>query len=51
MDVKQIIIFALIVVSAFVAGGLAAKKNMWRWIVLYWIILTIKNFVDFVWGG
>ena len=43
---SQILVIALIIDAAWVAYGLARKKIMWRWIVLYWIILTAKNLCD-----
>ena len=33
-------------IAAVVAIGLATKHNMWIWIVLYWSVLTLKNFRD-----
>jgi len=46
MILTQILVFALMIDAAWVAIGLARKKNMWRWIILYWVILTLKNLVD-----
>lgn len=45
--VSQVFVFGLMAVAAIVAAGLARKKNMWRWIVTYWVLLTMKNAVDF----
>jgi hypothetical protein len=36
--------------AAHVANGLVHHRDMWKWIVLYWVILTIKNLVDFLAG-
>ena len=44
--ISQILIFLLMADAAFVAYGLIRKRNMWRWIFLYWVILTAKNMVD-----
>lgn len=44
--IAQILIFLLMADAAWVAYGLIRKRNMWRWIVLYWLILTAKNMVD-----
>jgi len=44
--VSQILVFLLMADAAWVASGLTGKKNMWKWIVAYWVILTIKNFAD-----
>lgn len=45
--IPQILILLLIAVSARIAIGLYQRKNMWKWIVAYWIFLTIKNLSDF----
>ena len=45
---SQLLVFALMADALMVCVGLALKKNMWKWIVLYWAILTVKNAVDFV---
>lgn len=44
--ISQILVFLLMADAAYVAYGLSRKMNMWRCIVLYWVILTIKNLVD-----
>lgn len=44
--IAQILIFCLMADAAWVAYGLVRKRNMWRWIVLYWMILTAKNLAD-----
>lgn len=44
--IAQILILCLMADAAWVAYGLIRKRNMWRWIVLYWLILTAKNMVD-----
>ena len=44
--IAQILIFMLMADAAFVAYGLMRKRNMWKAIVAYWIILTLKNLVD-----
>ena len=46
--ISQILIFLLMADAAFVAYGLIRKRNMWKFICLYWILLTLKNFVDLV---
>lgn len=46
--ISQLLVFTLMADAAWVAIGLARKKNMWKWIVLYWVLLTLKNAVDFV---
>lgn len=47
---SQIFVFLLLADAAWVAVGLLRKKIMWKWIALYWVILTIKNAVDFAGG-
>ena len=34
--------------AAWVAYGLLRKKNMWKWIFVYWILLTAKNLFDWI---
>lgn len=46
--IDQILILLLMLDAAWVAYGLYKKKVMWRWIVLYWVILTTKNLVNLV---
>ena len=41
--VSQIFVFLLMADAAFVAYGLYRKKIMWKWIVVYWVLLTLKN--------
>lgn len=43
----QILICLLMLDAAWVWFGLVRKKNRWKWIALYWAILTVKNAVDF----
>lgn len=44
--ISSLLVIALCVNAAFVVKKLLAKENAWRLIVVYWIILTIKNSVD-----
>jgi len=46
--ISQFFVFLLLIDAANVAYGLYKKQNMWNWIVLYWVILTCKNFVDLI---
>lgn len=41
------LVICLAVIAARVAIILAAKKTAWKWIVLYWIVLTAKNLCDY----
>lgn len=45
---SQFLVFLLMADAAWVAYGLSKKRNMWKWIIVYWIILTAKNFVDLI---
>ena len=49
--ISQILVLCLMADAAWVAQGLLRKQNMWRWICLYWLILTAKNAVDFLANG
>ena len=42
---KQLIIL-LMVISAIVFIGVLVGANMWLFIGLYWLVLTIKNALD-----
>lgn len=45
---SQIMVFLLMADALIVAIGLFRKRNMWKWIIAYWVLLTIKNFIDFL---
>ena len=45
---SQSLIFALIIIAAVVAFILAAGKRAWILIIVYWVVLTIKNIVDLI---
>lgn len=45
---SQALIFALIIIAAVVAFILAAGKSAWILIIVYWVVLTIKNAVDLI---
>lgn len=44
--ISQLLIILLMIDAAWVAYGLIKHKVMWKWICLYWIILTMKNLAD-----
>ena len=44
---SQFFILLLMIDAAIIAYGLSRKRNMWRFIVAYWIILTLKNMFDY----
>lgn len=49
--VTAFIILCLAAIAARIAVGLARRRlNMWKWIILYWIVLTVKNVLDFAGG-
>lgn len=43
-----LLIIALAVIAAIVATGLIAGYAMQAWIVAYWMVLTMKNMVDYI---
>lgn len=47
---SQLCVFGLMLIASVVAIGLAKRRNMWKWIIAYWMLLTIKNVIDFVGG-
>ena len=48
--ISQFCILGLIVIATVVAFGLMKRRNMWKWIIAYWVLLTIKNVIDFIGG-
>lgn len=44
----QLLILLLALDAMIVAAGLSKKKNMWQFIVAYWIILFVKNATNFI---
>ena len=51
MDHKKIsayLVIALAVIAAIVSIGLIANVSMWPVIIIYWMVLTIKNIVDYL---
>lgn len=47
MSTSLFFIMALIFISTVIACGLMLKKDVWKWIVVYWWVLTFKNAADF----
>lgn len=41
-------ILLLALIAGIVCVGLSQKRNMWKWIVGYWLVLTAKNLMDLV---
>lgn len=50
MIVAQFLILLLMIDAGWVAWGLLHNQVMWPWICWYWVILTMKNFVDYMNG-
>lgn len=48
MPINQLFVFLLAFIAGCVAYGLYKKKVMWKWIVLYWLVLTAKNLLDLI---
>lgn len=46
--IDQAFILALAIDAGYVAHGLYHKKIMWKWIVVYWCLLTAKNMCNLV---
>lgn len=46
--ISQIFVLLLAINAGYVAYGLSRKKVMWKWIILYWVILTLKNLYEFM---
>ena len=44
------LVLALMLIAAVVLVGLARRRNMWRWIVAYWAVLTVRNAVALLMG-
>ena len=44
-NIAQLLLMAI---SFSVCIGLCRKKNMWGWIMAYWLVLSIKNLMDLV---
>ena len=45
-----VLVLALMLIAAVVLVGLARRRNMWRWIVAYWAVLTVRNAVTMILG-
>lgn len=44
----NLLIILLAILAAYVAYGLYHKQNMWKWIMVYWLVLTVKNFTEVI---
>lgn len=44
--IKKCMTVSLAVISLLVLIGQIQQKNMWGWITLYWVVLTVKNGYD-----
>ena len=45
---KKIFPILLFAMSYRVAVGLAMQENMWPWIVVYWTVLAIRNWLEVI---
>lgn len=43
----QVLIFLLCLEALLIAVGLCKRVNMWPFIVMYWVTLTVKNAIAF----
>lgn len=46
--VSQMLVFLLMGIAATVAGLLIAGKSAWSVIIVYWLVLTLKNLCDWL---
>lgn len=46
--VSQFLVILLMLDAAWVAWGLYQQRVMWVWIVMYWVLLTLKNGADYI---
>lgn len=44
----QVMVFLLLADAAVVAVGLLRRRNMGAFIAAYWVMLTVKNAIDFL---
>lgn len=47
MEVSILFLGALVGISGCIACGMMLKRNMWKWILVYWWIVSLKNASDF----
>jgi hypothetical protein len=47
-QIINVLIIALAMIAAIVATGLIAGYTMHAFIVAYWIVLTMKNLMDYI---
>lgn len=47
-QISNVLIIALAVIAAITATGLIAGYAMQPTIIIYWLVLTIKNVVDYM---
>lgn len=44
------LVVSLMLIAAVVLVGLVRRRNMWRWIIAYWAVLTVRNAVTMMLG-
>ena len=47
-QISAILIIILAIIAAVVATGLIMGYTMWAVIIIYWLVLTAKNIVDYI---
>lgn len=47
-NISNYLVLVLAVIAAVVSVGLIAGLTMWPVIILYWMVLTAKNIVDYL---
>lgn len=47
-QISSMLIIILAIIAAVVATGLIAGYVMQAWIVAYWLVLTMKNIIDYI---
>ena len=44
----HIFLILLMIDSMLIAAGVYQKRNMWPYICIYWVLMTVKNVVAFM---
>lgn len=48
--ISAFLVLCLMAIAAVVAYRIYKLKNAWSLIVAYWLVLTLKNAIDFIGG-
>ena len=46
--IDELLVLMLLIDASWVAYGLYKKRVMWKYIVLYWVILSAKNLWNYI---